>query len=192
MQRINAIPGFSDFDELEYFAKVEEAVLKETTMNFAIEFDNEKAFAAVDLDKETVQRYLKRDRAPKGTTRWINVFAPDQQSSFVEEIARYYNFSPRLAGIMSAKQDTPKAVGAQNTSSRFYANGQPKTNRRSRKSTESRSLDLEMHKLGATSTSEAQGLDFSHYKLVNEVWHHCSVDWAPQRETVFLIAEIAS
>lgn len=188
MERINTIPGFDDLDQEEAFVRLEEAVLKATTLNFAIEFDNEKASAAVDLNEESLQKYLTTARTSKESTRWINIFAPDQQPLFVKKIAKYYNFSPRLEGIMCAKQHTPRAVGSVSTTSRPLANGQPRTNRGPRKSTENPSIDLEMHNIGTSSTSEAQALDLSHYKLVNEVWHYCSVDWAPQRKTALLVA----
>lgn len=191
MERINGIAGFADFDDTETFARLEEAVLKETTSNFVIEFNNEKASAVIDLDEKTLHAYLTTDRASKESTRWINIFAPDQQPLFVKQIAQYYNFSPRLTGIMCSKQNTPRTVGSHGTAARSHANGHPKGTWMSQKSTDSHSSDLEMHNVGASPTSETQALDLSHYKLVNEVWHYCSVDWAPQRRMVFLNARIA-
>ena len=182
MEKVKAIPGFKNFDDIEVCAKVEEAVIKETTLNFAVEFDRDKAYAAVDLDNESLQRYLAVSRAAIESTRWISIFAPDQQPLFVKQIAQYYNFSPRLTGIMCSKQHTPKAVGAHNKTCYWLPNGQPKTNKKKRRSTESRSSDLEMHTPAATLTNEAPALDLSHYKLVNEVWHYCSVDWDSQRK----------
>ena len=182
MEEVKAIPGFYNLDDLEVCAKVEEAVSKGTTWNFAVEFDSEKAYAALDLKEDILQRYLMVERAPKQSTRWINIFAPDRQPLLVKQIAQRYNFSPRLTGIMCSKQHTPKAVGIQDTTSPSLPNGQPKTNRKKRKSTESRSSDLEMHKTATTLTHEAPALDLSHYKLVDEVWHYCSVDWDPRRK----------
>ena len=176
------IPGFNDFDDKEICAKVEKAVLKETTLNFVVEFDSDKAYAAVDLDARSLHKYLRVSRAARESTRWINIFAPDQQPLFVKQIAEFYNFSPRLTGIMCSKQDTPKVVGAQDTTSCWLPNDQPKTNRKKRRSSESQSSDIEMHKTNASLTTEAPALDMSHYKLINEVWHYSSVDWDPQRE----------
>jgi hypothetical protein len=46
-----------------------------------------------------------------------------------------------------------------------------------RKSVDARSSDIEMDEEGASSPIQSPLLDLSHYKLVNEVWHYCSVDW---------------
>ena len=47
-----------------------------------------------------------------------------------------------------------------------------------RRSVESHSLDLEKEGMANTSTSHSPPLDLSHYRLVEEVWHYCSVDWS--------------
>ena len=179
MEAVKNLSGFRDFDVLDNCADLEEAVLEEKTLNFAIEFDSDQALAAIDLDDEALRQYLAVNRAPKESTRWINIFAPDQQTSIVKQIAQFYNFSPRLTGIMCSKQHTPSPVGVHDPIPGILLNGQVT---RKRKSTEPRSVDLEMHKTGTKLKSETLALDFSHYKLIDEVWHHCSVDWDPRRE----------
>ena len=187
METIKTIPAFSDFDLPDICVDLEDAVLQETTKNFVIEFDSDKAYAAIDINDDTLGRYLTVDRAPKESTRWINIFAPDQQPLFVKQIAQFYNFSPRLTGIMCSKQRTPAAVGVHDPKSGTQLNGQPtRQATRNRKTTEPRSVDLEMHKTGARSTSETLALDFSHYKLIDEVWHHCSVDWDARRKEALM------
>ena len=47
-----------------------------------------------------------------------------------------------------------------------------------RRSVETQSLDLEKEGMAVPSTSRPPVLDLSHYKLVEEVWHYCSVDWS--------------
>ena len=46
------------------------------------------------------------------------------------------------------------------------------------KSIESHSLDLEKEGMAIPATFGPPMLDLSHYKLVEEVWHYCSVDWS--------------
>lgn len=192
MTRINAFAGFNNFDDTETYAKFEEAVLDGSTSNFVIEFDNENASVAVDLDEASLHTYLTTARASRGSTRWINIFAPDQQPLLVKRIAQYYQFSPRLAGIMCSKQYTPRPVGSPSTTTHHHANGQPKSSRTDRTSTESHSFDLEMHNIDGNSISDSHVLlDLSHYKLVNEVWHYNSVDWASHRKIFFFDAGIA-
>ena len=183
METVKDIQGFLDFDSLNICTDLEDAVMQETTLNFVIEFDSDKAYAAIDIDNDSLQKYLAVKRAPKESTRWINIFAPDQQISLVKQIAQRYNFSPRLTGIMCSKQRTPAAVGAHDPTSGITSNGQPA---RKRKSTEPRSIDLEMLKTGTKSVSETLALDFSHYKLIDEVWHHCSVDWDQRRKSTLV------
>ena len=183
MDTVKDIQGFSDFDSLHICTDVEDAVMRETTLNFVIEFDNDKAYAAIDIDDDSLQKYLTVKREPKESTRWINIFAPDQQTSLVTQIAQFYNFSPRLTGIMRSKQHTPAAVGTHDPASGIISNGQPT---RKRKSTEPRSIDLEMLKTGAKPANETLALDFSHYKLIDEVWHHCSVDWDQRRKSILV------
>ena len=45
------------------------------------------------------------------------------------------------------------------------------------KSVESHTSDIEAHEMVNASRSKASGLDLNHYRVVNEVWHYCSVDW---------------
>ena len=104
MEAVKNLLGFSDFDVLHNCTDLEEAVLEEKTLNFVIEFDSDKAYAAIDLKDESLRSYLAVNRVAKESTRWINIFAPDQQPSFVKQIAQFYNFSPRLTGIMCPKQ----------------------------------------------------------------------------------------
>ena len=46
------------------------------------------------------------------------------------------------------------------------------------RSIESHSLDLEKEGTAGQTTTNPPILDLSHYKLVEEVWHYCSVDWS--------------
>ena len=47
-----------------------------------------------------------------------------------------------------------------------------------RKSVESQSLDLEKEGVAIPTSLRPPMLDLSHYRLVDEVWHYCSVDWS--------------
>ena len=50
-----------------------------------------------------------------------------------------------------------------------------------RRSVESRSLDLEKEGMAVPTSLHPPRLDLSHYKMVEEVWHYCSVDWGSKR-----------
>lgn len=47
-----------------------------------------------------------------------------------------------------------------------------------RKSVESQSLDLEKDGMATSISPRPNMPDLSHYRLVEEVWHYCSVDWS--------------
>lgn len=46
-----------------------------------------------------------------------------------------------------------------------------------RRSVGSQSLDLEKEGMTNPTALRPPPLDLSHYRLVEEVWHYCSVDW---------------
>lgn len=47
-----------------------------------------------------------------------------------------------------------------------------------RRSVESQSLDLEKEGMAISTSLPSPTLDLSHYRVVEEVWHYCSVDWS--------------
>ena len=47
---------------------------------------------------------------------------------------------------------------------------------KNRKSVDTHSSDPEAFEMGESS-KEDRGLDLNHYRIVDEVWHFCSVDW---------------
>ncbi len=58
-----------------------------------------------------------------------------------------------------------------------------------RRSVESHSLDLEKEGMAIPTSFRPPALDLSHYRLVEEVWHYCSVDWSDKctRTIAFLM-----
>ena len=173
------LPGVSrDFDDTTYYEAFEKAVIEPETSNFTIEFDSDSARASMNMGKETIDKMLQTNGILGSSTRWINIFAPDQQRDIVISIAKKYKFSPRLAGIMQSEQP-PRS---KNTST-------PPT------SPSKRSFDLHRSKIASlqaklhlsdpekngpenpSSIDETEYLQLSHYKLIDEVWHYCSVDW---------------
>ena len=53
------LPNFGDFDIEPMYRLCEEAILHADTRNFVIEFDSEKAYAALNLDGDAVTRFLQ-------------------------------------------------------------------------------------------------------------------------------------
>jgi len=91
-------------------------------------------------------------------------------------LANRYGFSPRLAGLMCSKIDTPEPAVAEPRRSGLRQ--MMHTQRRlERKSVESGTTDGESHELSATPFLHPNTRYFNHWRLVNEVWYYCSVDW---------------
>lgn len=47
---------------------------------------------------------------------------------------------------------------------------------------DSQSSDLESNEKGNEASEHAANLDVNHYRMVNEVWYYCSVDWGSKCE----------
>ena len=67
-------------------------------------------------------------------------------------------------------------------SGRFFGRKDKKGNeeREAAKFEDSQVVEIDMEKATKDSSSSphaAKGLDLNHYKVINEVWYYCSVDW---------------
>ena len=55
---ISSLPEFGDFDDVFIHEQVKGAIVHESTPNFAIEFDSTKAYAAHNLNVDSIERLL--------------------------------------------------------------------------------------------------------------------------------------
>ena len=53
-----ALPGFENLDDIPVYEKFERAIIDPATRNFVIEFDEFKAYAALDIDKSILETFL--------------------------------------------------------------------------------------------------------------------------------------
>ncbi|KAL2043302.1 hypothetical protein N7G274_003608 [Stereocaulon virgatum] len=164
-------PEMLDFDDDAAYQRCENAVKNKNTKNFVIEFDNETARASLELNEAQMQGFLETERLSTASTRWINIWALDNQEPVLKRLAERYKFSPRLSGIMRSNHNIPLPVAQKPVHIGL------RQRIGIRKSVDARSSDIEMFEDGATSPIQSPLPDLSHYKLVNEVWHYCSVDW---------------
>ncbi|KAL2059641.1 hypothetical protein ABVK25_000934 [Lepraria finkii] len=170
-------PEMQDFDDAAVYKRYENAVKNPNSENFVIEFDSEKARAALDLDETKMQGFLEKERASTASTRWINIWSPDKQIPLIRRLSARYNFSPRLTGIMCSTHKTHIAVPPTFASRSLRQRVGMHSHAPEPKSMDARSSDIEMDINGASSPVSSHILDLSHYKMVNEVWHFFSVDW---------------
>lgn len=173
---VAALPQFADFDDDIFYKECEESLLQVASQNFVIEFDGTKATAARDVDTECMEKILRVDRPTNSTTRWINIWGPEQQTSLVKLLAARYDFSPRLLGIMCSKHKTPKVIPSTPRQSGLMYRGHWKQDHTDRRSVETQHTDPEKNS-GTPTVVREPVLNLSHYMVVNEVWHFNSVDW---------------
>ena len=166
--------GFEDFDDPETYRKCEEHILKADALNFILEFDSDTAHIALDKDSKAMQELLHLESDPN-KTRWISLWCPERQKETIEALADYYGFSPRLSGLMRQDPNKPVVVPLANHQSRR----RDVINRFKfeRQSFESQVADMEMTLATDSTATHAMGADINHYRLVDEIWYYCSVDW---------------
>ena len=184
-QKMSAASGskiFGNFDEPAFYKTCATAVISVNTQNFVVEFNNNIARCALNVSPDNISELLSTGRSEETITRWINIWAPETQKDFVNAIAMYYGFSPRLLGLMHCEPLKPVPIPDTTYHSRIQELWHPNRNRKpgtdSDKVVEDQVSDLESHPEKVDSSpAQARYLDLNHYLIVNEVWHYASVDW---------------
>ncbi|KAI9840879.1 MAG: hypothetical protein M1838_003866 [Thelocarpon superellum] len=170
---------FEDLDDDGVFRTYAERLKEHAARNFVLDFNKEKAVIAFDLQKTQFRALLKERVAPALKTRWINVWAPNEQQDMVKILGRYYGFSPRLLSLMlevpldrpflDSEAEPPKPQNMRDHLRAFQE-----------RLMERETVDEE--KRVESPVSPHPDLldpvaDLNHYRLINEVWHFSSVDW---------------
>lgn len=89
-----------------------------------------------------------------------------------------YNFSQRLLGVMCSDHKKPRCVtSTPRQSGLYFRGGNKKQDTIVRESIDTRTSDPEKNVGMTLASADEDMLDLSHYRMVNEVWHYCSVDW---------------
>ena len=173
MDGSRTLPGFENFDDPNVYHRGAKHILKANALNFVLEFDSDKALLASDLDSESIAELLRSKTEPT-KTRWINLWSPEQQKKTVKALANRYGFSPRTEGVMISDPHRPAVVTTTNQQNRRRA---MLPWLKDRSSFDSHAEDVEMTPTREQPPSHATSLDMNHYRMVNEVWYYCSVDW---------------
>ena len=174
------LPGFEDLDKADVYKKSEDYIAKEDALNFAVEYDSDQALVALELDATAVKGLLQA-KFPSTKTRWINLWCPEQQKQTVAALAEHYKFSPRLELLMKSDPDKPVVAAMEHHQSR-----RDRVMQRwklDRPSFESQAADIEMMQGFPEPASHAENPNLNHYRIVNEVWYYCSVDWGSKCRT---------
>ncbi|KAJ5917722.1 hypothetical protein N7454_010097 [Penicillium verhagenii] len=171
---------FNDIDEKFHFEAYMLRLKKPNTQNFVLDFGNEDAYCATDLVTEDFKALLNpnQPRSKCFGTRWIHLWAPEEQTDAIKGIMSFYGVSERLQGLMCTAPVIRPSAG----------NGEPKKRR-------SRTHDLNMNhdsddvenafamkNLRDTEdlhdTSSFKHLTFS--QVTDQIWHFSSVDHGPR------------
>ncbi|OCK82651.1 hypothetical protein K432DRAFT_433379 [Lepidopterella palustris CBS 459.81] len=169
-----------NFDNEQQFEQFDQEARNPKCRNFLIDFGDEEAWCAFDLESGSIARLLRSTRPPALNTRWINIWLPYEQKDALHALARHYDFSPRLLDLMCSDpvQPKPKPLEASNSTSTLWSR---KSHRQgSQKSSKQASLDSE-ECVGLSDMMHSTQMDLvhnlSHYHIVDEVWHWSTVDW---------------
>ena len=183
LQDDEILEAFRDFDDGRNFDLFDRQTRNPRSSNFCVDFGDDDAYCAFDLGSDSFSRLLSTPRPPNLHTRWISLWLPYNQKDTLHALAKHYDFSPRLLGLMCSDPLPPKHDPLQTKkSSATLASGKSHKTLRSRRSQKSKgeSLDSE-ESIGMTDMMHSTQLemvrDLSHYHIVDEVWHWSTVDW---------------
>ncbi|KAF2264577.1 hypothetical protein CC78DRAFT_516793 [Lojkania enalia] len=182
--------AFKNFDLESNFELFDRQTRDPNSSNFCIDFGDDDAWCAFDLGSDSCSRLLQTPRPANLHTRWINLWMPYNQKNTLHALAKHYDFSPRLLGLMCSDPVPPKPAKSLRTK-KSSATLHSRRSNKSRKSQRSKNsshdapskdtiLDSE-ESIGMTEMMQSTQLelvrDLSHYTIVDEVWHWSSVDW---------------
>ena len=172
--------AFQDFDDQVVYNDLKSKFTAHSARNFIIDFTSTKALAAYNVEAETLKTLLKRESADKSTTRWINIWCPEEQRDVMKEIGQQYDFSSRLLAIMRSRHDSQyrKKLTSQQHQSPIHEKSAHLTDDFE---------DVESNaaiSLRPRPSLHPQDEHLSHYRIVDEVWHYNSVDWGVRYQCI--------
>ena len=189
------LSSFRDFDNEKNFDLFDRQTRNPHSTSFVIDFGDDDAYCAFDLGADSISRLLAAPRPGNLHTRWINLWVPYMQKDILHALARHYDFSPRLLGMMcsdplATRPNTLKKKKSKDT----LGSGRSHKTRHSRESAAEKAreeFDSE-ESIGMTEIMHSTQLDMvrdlSHYHIVDEVWHWSTVDWGRRCKYLRLVS----
>ncbi|KAL4791733.1 hypothetical protein BDV19DRAFT_392802 [Aspergillus venezuelensis] len=179
----NIKASFRNIDEAAHFKHYLTLLKDVQTRNFVLDFGNEDAWCAVDLERGDLMELLGSDKPKCLGTRWINIWAPEEQKNLVKSVTKHYGVSERLIGMMCTNpvsKSTKPSVSSQPPRKSFQSRSSSKPARVNVDG------DLEdghaLEKLPSSDEIHAaasfRGITFGH--VVDQIWHFCSTDYGPR------------
>ena len=178
------LASFRNFDNSRNFDLFDRQTRNPRSNNFIIDFGDDDAYCAFDLGSDSFSRLLAAPRPGNLNTRWINLWVPYLQKDVLHVLAKHYDFSPRLLGMMCSDPLAPRPSPLNTKqSSNTLGSAKSRRSQRSKRSADSQeNADLDSEEsIGMTEMMHSTQLDMvrdlSHYHIVDEVWHWSTVDW---------------
>ncbi|KAE8413288.1 ADP-ribosylation factor [Aspergillus pseudocaelatus] len=150
------------------------------TRNFMLDFGNDDAWCAVDLEAEDIATLLRSAKPRFFGTRWINIWSPEEQKDLIKTITSHYGISERLQGMMCTDPVVRPSQSTASSANGFREKNEDRLPRVSRKNDLEEAQELKDLSDPAEIQAAAsfRGLTFAH--VTNQIWHFCSVDYGPR------------
>ncbi|CAO2650583.1 Nn.00g018750.m01.CDS01 [Neocucurbitaria sp. VM-36] len=178
---------FRNFDLERNFDLFDRQTRNPRTSNFCLDFGEDDAYCAFDLDASSYSKLLSTPRPQQLHTRWINIWMPYSQKDLIRTLASHFDFTPRLLGTMRSDPVPPRSE-----SLRRKKSSSTLRSRLSQKSNKSDSIKARVRQANQTALDSEESIgmtemmhstqlevvrDLNHYQLVDDVWHWSTVDW---------------
>ncbi|KIX98897.1 uncharacterized protein Z520_05358 [Fonsecaea multimorphosa CBS 102226] len=174
-----------DLDDDAAFNVCEARLKQAGTENFIVSFDSTEAKCAVDISRDGALEWLQQPHRRSGSQAlWLNFWASESQKPIIEEVAKKYDLSPRLAGLLCQAITSPGQTKSHVTSSTGSDTSRTSTSAPLHKSPRTRTTDVEkgvplqptaVQQQQAMDPRDLEGLTFG--TVVRNLWHFCSVDF---------------
>ncbi|OXV06713.1 hypothetical protein Egran_05520 [Elaphomyces granulatus] len=179
VDRPNLAQKFNDIDNVDHFENYQRQLLSLDTNNFVLDFGNNDAWCAMNLDRGDLSALMRTTRPEIFGTRWINIWAPEKQKGSIELLASRFGISERLQKLMSTeplKQTRPPIpIDDQSVAgSSCLGHVDQPTKSPGEDPEGGYTLDIIDHR-AFTDIEASNNLTFS--QIVNHIWHFCSVDY---------------
>ncbi|KAK7727029.1 hypothetical protein SLS57_003059 [Botryosphaeria dothidea] len=175
-----------NLDDHKEFDRLQANLMLPTSRNFFVDFGDDDAWCAFDLSDDAVKALMSKPRPSNLYGRWINIWLPYMQKDVIRTVAKHYDFSPRLYGLMRSDPlpNSSKHPDSKHSSSFFERRlRHPLRNQRHHPPSAGHSLSSAIDpgsQQGIEALSalvnEASSKMISHYRLIDEVWHWSTVD----------------
>ncbi|KAJ5091607.1 hypothetical protein NUU61_006477 [Penicillium alfredii] len=185
---------FQDIDDPIHFRGYMHRLENPLTRNFVLDFGNEDAWCAADLNTDELKLLLNKPRAKYFGTRWIHIWAPEEQKDTIKAITTHYGVSERLQGMMCTEpvlhRPKPAALPRKRHSQLQDVDLSPQE-----------PDDLESAYALKNVPDQDEGHEAAKMKsltfaqVTNQIWHFSSVDHGPRYtcigyNTLFVVPKI--